>query len=344
MSHDRRTFLNATGVAGAAIATGAAAGIARPAPAAAQATGAPQPLPKGMSFATLRRDGGGHGLGIRSDHGVLDVVRAEQDLKEGAPTSIDDVLHGRGDVAGLRRLLDKARASASADRYFVAEKAAQLGPCVTNPGKIVCIGLNYRRHAAETNNPVPTTPILFNKYNSALNHHGGTIAVSKEKAEKFDYEAELVIVMGRTARDVAETDALNYVFGYCTGNDFSARDLQMRTSQWMLGKTGDGYAPVGPWLVTADQVDPNNLRIELWVNDEPRPRQSSNTNDMVFNCQQLIAYISKHMTLQPGDIIFTGTPEGVIAGYPKDKQAWLKSGDKLVTKIEKLGDLEFRLT
>ena len=189
---------------------------------------------------------------------------------------------------------------------------------------------------------MPPVPILFNKFNSALNCHRGTISVSEESAEKFDYEAELVIVMGRTARNVSEADALSYVFGYCTGNDFTARDLQSRTSQWMLGKTCDGFGPVGPWLVTADQVDPNSLKIECRVNGEVR--QSSNTADMVFNCKQLIAYVSKHTTLRPGDIIFTGTPEGVIAGYPKDKQVWLKPGDKLVTSIEKLGDLEFTLT
>jgi 2-keto-4-pentenoate hydratase/2-oxohepta-3-ene-1,7-dioic acid hydratase in catechol pathway len=149
--------------------------------------------------------------------------------------------------------------------------------------------------------------------------------------------------MGKTARNVSEADALSYVFGYATGNDFTARDLQSRSSQWMLGKTCDGFAPVGPWLVTADQIeDPNNLKIECRVNGEVR--QSSNTSDMVFGCRQLISYISKHLTLRPGDIIFTGTPEGVIAGYPKEKQVWLKAGDKLVTSIEKLGELEFVLT
>ena len=217
-----------------------------------------------------------------------------------------------------------------------------LLPPLPDPDKIVCIGLNYRRHAAETGNPVPKQPILFNKYNTALNCHGGVIGVSEEDAQKFDYEAELVIVIGRRARNVSEADALNYIFGYATGNDFTARDLQSRSTQWMLGKTLDGSAPVGPWLVTADQVDGDNLKIECRVNGEIR--QSSNTSDMVFNCKQLVSYISKYMTLKPGDIIFTGTPEGVISGYPKDKQVWLKPGDKLVTSIEKLGDLAFTLT
>ncbi len=190
-------------------------------------------------------------------------------MSEGAPTTINAVLEGEGDMAALARLIDKAR-MAGGERFFVPENAAEFGPCVTDPEKIICIGLNYRKHAAETGNPVPPVPILFNKFNSALNHHGGTIAVSKEPAEKFDYEAELVIVIGREARNVSEEDAPNYIFGYATGNDFTARDLQSRTSQWMIGKSGDGWAPLGPWLVTADQVDGDNLKIELKVNGETR--------------------------------------------------------------------------
>jgi 2-keto-4-pentenoate hydratase/2-oxohepta-3-ene-1,7-dioic acid hydratase in catechol pathway len=346
MDKTRRTFLKTAGLAGAAatalpsLTAPAQAQGAAPSPAAGGRRSGAQELPKGMTFCTLR-GADGFTLGLRTERGVLDVARAEAELKEGAPTTITDVFDGEGDIGALKRLVEKARAGA-ADRFFVAESAAQFGPCVTDPEKIVCIGLNYRRHAAETNNPVPTVPILFNKFNSALNSHNNTIKVSKEPAEKFDYEAELVIVMGRTARNVSEADALSYVFGYCTGNDFTARDLQSRTSQWMIGKSGDGWAPIGPWLVTGDQVDPNNLKIELTVNGEKR--QSSNTSDLVFNCQQLVAYISKHMTLKPGDIIFTGTPEGVIAGYPKEKQVWLKAGDKIVTSIEKLGDLHFELS
>lgn len=336
MKQDRRTFLKTTGLVGAAVATGASVAVT---PAAAQtATSGAREMPKGLVLATLKR-GESLGLGIRTDNGIVDVVAAEQEFREGAPVTIDAVFHGPGDAAGLKRLADKASA---AGRHLVAVDKAQFGPCVTNPEKIVCIGLNYRKHAAETGNPVPKEPILFNKYNTALNSHGGTITVSKEKAEQFDYEAELVIVLGRTARNVSEADAKSYIFGYATGNDFTARDLQRRSTQWMLGKTLDGSAPVGPWLVAADLVDGDNLKIELKVNGQTR--QSSSTSDMVFNCAQLVSYISHHMTLKPGDIIFTGTPEGVISGYPKDKQVWLKAGDKLVTSIEKLGDLEFTLT
>jgi 2-keto-4-pentenoate hydratase/2-oxohepta-3-ene-1,7-dioic acid hydratase in catechol pathway len=345
MKSDRRTFLKTTGVVGGALLAGVTA--ARPTPAAAQASADARTkaaagggaMPQGMTFCTLRRSPG-LGLGLRTERGILDVVAAEEAFKLGAPTTITAVLAGEGKVSALKSLAEKA--SGNARRYFVAEDKANFGPCVTHPEKIVCIGLNYRRHAAEVGQPVPKLPILFNKYSTALNNSGGEIAVSKLKAERFDYEAELVIVIGREARNVAEADALKHVFGYCTGNDFTARDLQSVSSQWMLGKTPDGFAPIGPWLVTADQVDGDNLKIECRVNGEVR--QSSNTNDMVFNCKQLVSYISQYITLRPGDIIFTGTPQGVISGYPKDKQVWLKPGDKLVTSIEKLGDLTFALT
>jgi len=333
MTIERRTFLKSAGLT-------VGAGVLGPSVAlAAQSTSAPTiggDLPKGMRLVTIKR-GQEMSLGIKTDRGILDVKRAEAQLKQKAPTTIDEVFQ-RGGGQALQRLLDKAQNAG----VFLAEDKTEFGPCVTNPEKIICIGLNYRKHAAETGQPVPKFPILFNKYNTTLNGHRGVIRVSKEAAEQFDYEAELVIVMGKTARNVSEADALDHVMGYATGNDFTARDLQRVSSQWMLGKSLDGFAPLGPYLVTADLVgDPNALKIECRVNGEVR--QSSNTGDMVVNCAGLIAYISKFFTLRPGDIIFSGTPEGVIAGYPKDRQVWLKAGDKLTTTIEKLGALEFSL-
>jgi 2-keto-4-pentenoate hydratase/2-oxohepta-3-ene-1,7-dioic acid hydratase in catechol pathway len=204
------------------------------------------------------------------------------------------------------------------------------------------VGLNYRRHAREVNLPIPNQPVLFNKYNNALSPHNGAIKLPIEVAKKFDYETELVIVIGRNARNVSEPDAPSHVAGYCTGNDFSARDLQFDTGgQWMVGKTPDQFAPLGPYLVTADQVNADKLQIECRVNGETR--QSSNTDDFIFSTGQVVSYISRHMTLRPGDIIFTGTPEGVILGYPKEKQVWLKPGDKIACKVEKLGELRFEL-
>jgi 2-keto-4-pentenoate hydratase/2-oxohepta-3-ene-1,7-dioic acid hydratase in catechol pathway len=166
----------------------------------------------------------------------------------------------------------------------------------------------------------------------------------KEISTKLDYETELLFVIGKPCRNVAESDALDYVAGYCTSNDFSARDLQLElpAGQWMIGKTLDNFAPIGPYFVSADLVgDPNNLKLQTFVNGELR--QSSNTSDFIFNIQKIIAYISKHWTLEPGDIIFTGTPQGVIAGKPKDEQVWLKAGDQVVSIIEKLGELRFSL-
>ncbi len=168
--------------------------------------------------------------------------------------------------------------------------------------------------------------------------------VSKLQAEKFDYESELVMIVGKTARNVAEADALSYVFGYACGHDFTARDTQQRVSQWMTGKTPDQFAPLGPWLVTADQIpDPQTLQIQTWINDETTPRQDANTAQMIFNCAHILSYTSNYITLQPGDVIFTGTPSGVITGYPKDKQVWLKAGDRVRTTISKLGELKFSL-
>jgi 2-keto-4-pentenoate hydratase/2-oxohepta-3-ene-1,7-dioic acid hydratase in catechol pathway len=154
---------------------------------------------------------------------------------------------------------------------------------------------------------------------------------------------ELVIVMGRECHGVSEADALGYVAGYATGNDFSARDLQLETGgQWVAGKVSDGFAPLGPWFVTADQVDPDNLAIELRLNGETR--QSSSTSDFIFNSRKMISYISGILTLKPGDLIFTGTPEGVVLGKKGEAQVWLKAGDKIACSLEKLGELRFELT
>jgi len=337
MSIARRSFLKTAGLTAGAAVLGASGRLA--AQPAATTTAAGSDMPRGMTLATIRRNGE-LSLGIKTDRGILDVKRAEAQFKQKAPTTIDEVFQ-RGGGQALQRLVGKAQA-AKANGFHLAEDKVEFGPCVTNPEKIICIGLNYRKHAAETGQPVPALPILFNKYNTALNSHRGVIRVSQEAAEKFDYEVELVIVMGKVARGVSEADALSHVFGYATGNDFTARDLQSRSSQWMLGKTLDGFGPVGPYLVGADLVpDPNALKIECRVNGEVR--QSSNTADMVFNCASLVSYISRHFTLKPGDIIFTGTPEGVISGYPKDRQVWLKAGDRLTSTIEKLGMLEFTL-
>ena len=263
-----------------------------------------------------------------------------------APQDMDDLLQ-RGRAAEVRAVLDALDAldSQSREVALLDPAALRFAPLVTRPQKIVCVGFNYREHAAETGTPIPKVPPLFNKYNNALNRHGGTIALPTRVAYQFDYETELVIVMAREARNVTEDQALAYVAGYATGNDFSARDLQTATTQFMIGKTSDGFAPIGPWLVTADLVpDPNSLRLQTHVNGEQR--QDWNTSDMIFNCAQLISFASGIFPLSPGDVIFTGTPQGVIFGQkePRDQRAWLKAGDQVTSELEGLGRLTVTLT
>ncbi|MFL5411799.1 MAG: fumarylacetoacetate hydrolase family protein, partial [Myxococcales bacterium] len=258
-----------------------------------------------------------------------------------APTTMDDLIQG-GDGKALEALVEAAVANGAAKAAFIPEEKAPYGPAVTNPEKIIMLGFNYRKHGEEVKQKVPTSPVLFNKYNNTLNFHGGVINLPQKVANKFDYEVELVVVMGKTAREVSEADALKYVFGYATGNDFSARDLQNKTSQFLLGKSSDGFGPIGPWLVTADQIpDPQNLKLECSVNGELR--QSANTNDMIFSVANIVSYASQHFTLKPGDIFFTGTPGGVILGMPPEKQVWLKPGDQVSCSIEKCGELRFSL-
>jgi len=339
MEQTRRSFLKLAGAAGVAAALGPSLVSAAEQPK-QQLAGDRKDLPKQMTFCTLRSDGR-YSLGIRTAKGVLDVVRASKILGKSAPATIDEVLQGVDGYA-LKAFLDAALASEGLVSAFLPEDKTPFGPAVANPEKIICLGYNYKRHVAEMHIQTPTSPVLFNKFNNALNHHNGVISLPQSVSYKFDYEVELVIVIGRTAHKVSEADALSYVFGYSTGNDFSARDLQFKTTQLMLGKTCDGFAPLGPWLVTADQVpDPQNLKLECRVNGEVR--QSSNTSDMIFGVRTIVSYISQIFTLKPGDIIFTGTPEGVILGYPAEKQVWLKPGDQVTTFIEKMGELRFTL-
>jgi len=340
MAHTRRGFLKLAGAA-----TVAAAAVPRGAEAArtlaqAKRNGNGGQMPKGLTLCTLR-NGDRLTLGVRTKRGVLDVEKAAKALRKTAPTTMDDLLQG-GDGKALEALVEAAVANGGAKAAFLAEDKAPFGPAVTNPEKIIMLGHNYKKHATEMKVEFPKSPVLFSKFNNALNHHGGVVNLPQKVAKKFDYEVELVVVMGKRARDVSEADALNYVLGYATGNDFTARDLQNKTTQYLIGKTPDGFAPVGPWLVTADQIpNPQSLKLECSVNGEVR--QSSNTDDMIFTIAQIVSYASSLFTLKPGDIFFTGTPSGVIAGMAPEKQNWLKPGDQVSCSIEKCGELRFSL-
>ena len=300
-------------------------------------------MPRGLVLLMMVNQDGTETMGVRLARGILDVARASARLSLPSPLSLDELLM-KGHVADLHHLVSMALREGETS-FFLEESGITHGRLFACPGKIICVVLNYIRHAPELGLDPPRVPPLFNKYNNALAPHQGTVRLPRSDLSiKVDYETELLVVMGRTARNVREEEALNHVAGYCTAHDLSARDLQLELpgGQWMIGKTLDGFAPVGPYFVSADLVpDPNHLQIETRVNGEIR--QSSNTQDFIFSVQQIIAYISRHWTLEPGDLIFTGTPEGVIQGYPKDHQVWLKPGDEVMSLVEGLGELRFRL-
>jgi len=343
----RRNFLKTAGVVTAGVAATATASTVAAAAKHGAAGGGykgPHELPTKLTLLCMKNADGTETLGVKTADGIVDVRKASGMLHMAAPLTLEQMLR-EGSASQVHKLVASTQSSARAKSAIVDEATITHGRLFTNPGKIVCIGLNYRAHAAEANEKVPSVPILFNKYNNALAAHNCTIKLPpKEVSYKFDYETEMLIVIGKPARNVSEADALNYVAGYCTSQDFSARDLQLETpaTQWMVGKTLDSFGPIGPYFVSADVVgDASNLKIETYVNGEVR--QSANTGMMIFNPQKLIAYISKMWTLEPGDIIWSGTPSGVIAGMPKDKQVWLKAGDEIRSSIEKLGDLKFKL-
>jgi 2-keto-4-pentenoate hydratase/2-oxohepta-3-ene-1,7-dioic acid hydratase in catechol pathway len=280
-------------------------------------------------------------LGVKMPYGVLDstVVCGLTDLP--AFTSTDELL-ASGQLARFVKAAQAIEQGPEQREQVLSESDLNFAPCVLAPEKIICLGFNYRRHAAETDTAAPDYPVLFSKFNNSLSAHGSKVELPTKVAKMFDYEAELVVVMGSTATDVGQEEALEYVAGYCVGNDLSARDLQWRTSQFLLGKTSDGFAPIGPYLVTADAVpDPDALDIACYVNGERR--QSSNTSDMIFKCAFTVSYVSRYMTLKPGDLLFMGTPEGVVWGRPETERRWLKAGDELVTEIQGLGRQRVRL-
>ncbi|MHC1718678.1 MAG: fumarylacetoacetate hydrolase family protein [Acidaminococcaceae bacterium] len=281
-----------------------------------------------------------HILGVLSDQGILDIRRAAEYFSLAVPYKMEELIEcGTTGCNELTKLVAMAQKE-KVQNLFLPETAVIHAPCVTNPEKIICIGLNYLDHANESKMEIPLSPVVFSKFNNSLAAHQQEILLPLN-AKQFDYEAELVIVIGKTAENVSRENAMSHIFGYTIGNDLSARDLQFRTGQWLLGKTCDGFAPIGPYLVTADEVNPSNLEISCRVNGELR--QQGNTKNMIFDCAYIVSYLSNYMTLKPGDIIFTGTPAGVILGFPEEQRNWLKSGDEVVISIEKIGSLTNKL-
>ncbi|MCM3389894.1 fumarylacetoacetate hydrolase family protein [Ureibacillus chungkukjangi] len=272
-------------------------------------------------------------LGIVTENGIVDVRTVAEKNSINAPITIEEVIAAGDDgLYQLQQVLSLAE-------DVIEEATITYAPAIHCPGKIICSGANYRAHVAEANLNIPEFPIYFPKYQSSLAAHNEDI-VPPSITEQVDYEVELVAVIGKQAKNISQEDALDYVFGYTVGNDLSARELQFRGPQWMFGKAIDKFAPIGPYLLTADEIaDPQDLDLKCWVNGELR--QSSNTQHMIFPIAEMISDLSKIMTLEPGDVLFTGTPEGVILG--REEKIWLKAGDEIVCEVEGIGSLVNRL-
>ena len=278
-------------------------------------------------------------LGVKTPRGVVDVALANQSFAIADAPVTPEAFFSQGLAAlpALQSLVDRALAQDGSPAWLLEEDRLQYGPCLPRPGKIICIGLNYRRHARESNMEPPAYPVLFSKYQNAVAAPGQPIPLP-EVAVKYDYEAELAVVIGKRARYVPEDQALDYVLGYCNANDVSARELQFLSSQWMLGKTLDAFLPLGPYLLTSDEApDPQTWPVRCWLNGELR--QNSSTADMIFSVRQLVSFISRYMPLEPGDLISTGTPEGVIHGKKGADQVWMKPGDSMTVEVGPLGRL-----
>jgi 2-keto-4-pentenoate hydratase/2-oxohepta-3-ene-1,7-dioic acid hydratase in catechol pathway len=261
--------------------------------------------------------------------GVIDSGGTLRDLSD----HISDI---DGSVLGIAKL-DRL-SELTPENLPVVKGAPRLGACVGSVGKLICIGLNFHEHAKETGNPVPKHPIVFMKATSAINGPFDDVVLPRG-SQHSDWEIELGVVIGERAKYVDAADALTHVAGYCVVNDVSERFYQTKlTGQWTKGKSCDTFGPLGPWLVTADEIaDPQNLAMTMDVNGERM--QTGNTNDMIFSVREIIAHLSGLMTLYPGDVIATGTPAGVGSGK-KPEAIFLRAGDRMAGSVEGLGKQE----
>ncbi|MBR1457250.1 MAG: fumarylacetoacetate hydrolase family protein [Oscillospiraceae bacterium] len=273
-----------------------------------------------MKLYNILVDGQVH-LALGTERGLVDVSAA------GCTLSMEDLLAGA----------DRAPLEALAAQALPVVEEPVYANIVTRTGKLLCVGLNYRAHAANTGFPIPEYPVLFSKFADALVPAGAAVELPPWEVS-YDYEAELVIVMGKTAWNVSEEEAMACIFGYTCGNDLSCRDPQMRSGQWLIGKTMPGFGPCGPCIVTADAFDPfTDHAVKSFVNGEPR--QNGTTTDMIFDCAKIVSYASRYVKLEPGDLIFTGTPSGVALEGGQSRFSWLKPGDTVDIEIDGIGTL-----
>jgi 2-keto-4-pentenoate hydratase/2-oxohepta-3-ene-1,7-dioic acid hydratase in catechol pathway len=277
-----------------------------------------------MKLVRFLRPDNSIGLGTQTEYGVQDLSAADQSL----PTSMVEIISKWTQYESRIASLSKKLGSSSDPLRVICP--------IDRPGKILCIGLNYRDHAIETNAPIPDEPIVFCKMPTAMIGPNEVIRLPKSSSE-VDYEAELVAVIGRTVKHATRQQAKEAIFGYTAGHDVSARDWQKGKpgKQWFLGKSFDTFAPLGPAIALAGSVDPTQLKIRCRLNDQLV--QDSNTSELIFSPAHLVEYISQVMTLEPGDVIFTGTPAGV--GVARTPPLFLQDGDKVEIEIEHIGRL-----
>ncbi len=270
------------------------------------------------------RKSGVHGAGILQDRGILPLESL------GFTTANAFIASGE-----KGRSLVEGRLRQTAIDDLLPLSSVRLFAPIPRPQKILCIGLNYHDHAVESKMEVPSVPVVFAKYPTAVTGPDCPIVIP-EITQKPDYEAEFAVVIGKGGKNIPRSAWQNHVFGYTIVNDVSARDIQLATSQWTLGKSFDTFAPMGPWVVTADEIsDPHALDVRLSIGSETL--QQSNTRELIFGVPELIEYISRMVTLEPGDIISTGTPGGV--GLGRTPPRWLRPGDEVVIEIGKIGTL-----
>jgi 2-keto-4-pentenoate hydratase/2-oxohepta-3-ene-1,7-dioic acid hydratase in catechol pathway len=261
-------------------------------------------------------------------------------LGEVSGTEVRELLFADGDAAGPDLLVRHMQGEGNGGSVFPFQEVEILSP-MARPSKILCIGLNYLDHVRESGAEPPASPVLFAKYPNSLVGHGQEIRFDEANSTQVDFEVELAAVIGRRARNVDDADALSHVFGYTAANDVSARDVQFENSQWVRGKSFDTFCPMGPWVVTADELgNPQDLRLRCWVGDILY--QDGRTSDMIFDVAHLVSYLSRTMTLEPGDLLLTGTPWGV--GFARTPPVFLKDGDVVRIAIDRIGELINQVT
>lgn len=276
-----------------------------------------------MKLVRFELGGAGPRLGIVKGDRIIDLSE-----NDSYPATMIDLIEQWDDLQAAAGWVE------SQPGHHALSEVRLLAP-IPRPGKILALGLNYADHAAEADMEVPSDPFWFCKQGTCINDPFGEIDLPKVSTA-LDYEAELVFVIGKRMRHVSYEEAKAGIFGFCCGNDVSVRDWQFKTSQVMIGKSFDTHAPIGPWIVTSDEVNPHKLDIRCFVNGELR--QNSNTHHFIFDCYTQVSYLSKVMTLEPGDIVFTGTPAGVGAVMTPPK--WLTVGDTVRVEIDGIGAIE----